>query len=120
MVMPSRWTPISRTTPRYLPGLFTLAQENDLVIGSRYVPGGGTTGCTMSRVLLSQGANGFAKFMLGLKAHDCTAGFRCYRAEVVAGHRIGYDLFQRLFLPGRDGHALRATRLSCRRAADHL
>ena len=55
----------------------------DLGIGSRYVPGGGSTGCTWSRVMLSQGANAFAKFMLGLKAHDCTAGFRCYKAEVL-------------------------------------
>ena len=69
--------------PRYLPGLLALMDGNDLAIGSRYVPGGGTTGCTWSRVVLSRGANGFAKFMLGLKAHDCTAGFRCYKAEVL-------------------------------------
>ncbi len=69
--------------PRYLPGMLALMDENDLAIGSRYVPGGGSTGCTWSRVVLSKGANGFAKFMLGLKAHDCTAGFRCYKAEVL-------------------------------------
>lgn len=69
--------------PRYLPGLLALAGEHDLAIGSRYVKGGGSTGCTMSRILLSRGANGFAKAVLGLKAHDCTAGFRCYRIDVL-------------------------------------
>jgi hypothetical protein len=53
------------------------------VIGSRYVPGGGTLNCSSKRKLLSQGANTFAKVMLGLRAKDCTAGFRCYRREVL-------------------------------------
>ncbi len=69
--------------PRYLPQLLGLMAEHDLGIGSRYVPGGGSTGCSWSRIVLSKGANAFAKFMLGLKAHDCTAGFRCYKAEVL-------------------------------------
>jgi len=69
--------------PRYLPGLLALMSDHDLAIGSRYIRGGGSTGCTWSRVVLSKGANSFAKFMLGLKAHDCTAGFRCYKAEVL-------------------------------------
>jgi len=69
--------------PRYLPGLLNLMTDNDLAIGSRYVPGGGSTGCTWSRILLSKGANAFAKTVLGLKAHDCTAGFRCYRVDVL-------------------------------------
>jgi dolichol-phosphate mannosyltransferase len=69
--------------PRYLPGLLALMGENDLAIGSRYVRDGGSTGCTWSRVLLSKGANAFARSMLGLKARDCTAGFRCYKAEVL-------------------------------------
>jgi hypothetical protein len=57
--------------------------DHDLGIGSRYVPGGGSTGCTFLRIMLSRGANAFAKTMLGLKAHDCTAGFRCYKTEVL-------------------------------------
>mgnify|MGYP005839456243 FL=1 len=68
--------------PRYIPAMLALARECDLVIGSRYVPGGGAEGCTPWRVALSRGANLFAKVMLGLRAHDCTAGFRCYRSEV--------------------------------------
>ena len=69
--------------PRYLPQLLGLMAHYDLGIGSRYVSGGGSTGCTWSRILLSKGANAFAKAMLGLKAHDCTAGFRCYKAPVL-------------------------------------
>jgi dolichol-phosphate mannosyltransferase len=53
------------------------------VIGSRYVRGGGTLNCQPRRKLLSRGANMAARMALGLRAHDCTAGFRCYRAGVL-------------------------------------
>jgi glycosyltransferase involved in cell wall biosynthesis len=69
--------------PRYLPALLALMASYDVGIGSRYVAGGGSTGCSAYRIFMSRGANAFAKFMLGLKAHDCTAGFRCYKAEVL-------------------------------------
>ena len=72
--------------PRYVPAMVDKADQGyDLVIGSRYVPGGGSRGCTLPRILLSWGANAFARIMLGLRAHDTTAGFRCYRREVLAG-----------------------------------
>ena len=72
--------------PRYIPSLADkIGQGYDLVIGSRYVPGGGVSGCTFDRKLLSWGANAFARTMLGLHAHDTTAGFRCYRSEVLEG-----------------------------------
>ena len=70
--------------PRYIPDMVDKIEQGcDLVIGSRYVPGGGTSGCTFDRKVLSWGANAFARFMLGLKANDTTAGFRCYRREVL-------------------------------------
>jgi dolichol-phosphate mannosyltransferase len=70
--------------PRYIPDMVEkIGQGYDLVIGSRYVPGGGTSGCTFDRKLLSWGANAFARTVLGLRAHDTTAGFRCYRREVL-------------------------------------
>ena len=72
--------------PRYIPAMVDkIGQGYDLVIGSRYVRGGGSTGCTFDRKLLSWGANAFARTMLSLRAHDTTAGFRCYRREVLAG-----------------------------------
>lgn len=70
--------------PRYVPAMVDkTGQGYDLVIGSRYVRGGGTSGCTFDRKLLSWGANAFARTMLGLRVHDTTAGFRCYRCEVL-------------------------------------
>lgn len=69
--------------PRYLPDLLALAQTHDVAIGSRYVPGGGARGCTWPRVLLSRWANALARGVLGLHTRDCTAGFRCYRADVL-------------------------------------
>jgi dolichol-phosphate mannosyltransferase len=69
--------------PRYIPAMLAKSQEAHLVIGSRYVRGGGTRFCTWKRRSLSLGANLFAKVMLGLPARDCTAGFRCYHSEVL-------------------------------------
>jgi glycosyltransferase involved in cell wall biosynthesis len=70
--------------PSYIPAMVEkIEQDYDLVIGSRYVRGGGTVGCTLDRKLLSWGANAFARTMLGLQAHDTTAGFRCYRRAVL-------------------------------------
>ncbi len=71
--------------PEKIPELLTKAQQGyDLVIGSRYIPGGQAVECTLPRKMLSWGANAFARVLLGLKAHDTTAGFRCYRHEVLA------------------------------------
>lgn len=64
--------------PRYIPAMLSKSHDANLVIGSRYVRGGGTRYCSWKRRALSQGANLFAKTMLGLPARDCTAGFRCY------------------------------------------
>jgi len=69
--------------PASIPALIAQAVAFDLVIGSRYVPGGSTINCTLARRALSHGANAFARFMLSLDAGDCTAGFRCYRREVL-------------------------------------
>ncbi len=76
--------------PRYIPAMVEMARDGyDLVIGSRYVPGGGTPDFPLQRILLSHGANAFARFMLGLQAHDTTAGFRCYRRHVLESLPLG-------------------------------
>lgn len=75
--------------PRYIPTLLTRSETADLAIGSRYVDGGGTLNCTLARSVLSRSANIFARLALGLRTHDCTAGFRCYRREVLES--IGLD-----------------------------
>lgn len=69
--------------PAYVPGLLAKTEHFDLVIGSRYVPGGGTKGWGLHRRVLSEGANVFARAMLRLSVRDCTAGFRCYTAKAL-------------------------------------
>jgi dolichol-phosphate mannosyltransferase len=70
--------------PSYIPALVALSLDYDLTIGSRYVDGGGTAqDWGAQRRVLSRGANLFARALLGLQARDCTAGFRCYRREVL-------------------------------------
>ena len=69
--------------PRYIPAILTGLTEFDVVIGSRYTPGGGTLYCTAPRKALSRGANLFARTLLSLQAGDATAGFRGYRRRVL-------------------------------------
>jgi dolichol-phosphate mannosyltransferase len=69
--------------PRYVPEMVALSSNNHIVIGSRYVPGGGTARWPLRRQLLSWAANTFARLALGLKAHDVTAGFRLYHRQVL-------------------------------------
>ena len=68
--------------PRYIPAMVTALSSADLVIGSRYVPGGQVL-YPIHRQLLSRGANAFARLTLGLRPNDCTAGFRLYRSRVL-------------------------------------
>jgi glycosyltransferase involved in cell wall biosynthesis len=75
--------------PRYVPAMIAMAEDRQVVIGSRYVDGGGTLNCSWKRVVLSRGANLFARTLLGLKAKDATAGFRLYRREVLASIPLG-------------------------------
>jgi dolichol-phosphate mannosyltransferase len=71
--------------PRYLPSILARAAEPgiDIVIGSRYVPGGGVEGWPLFRRVLSFAANTFARVMLGLRTHDNTGAYRCYSRKVV-------------------------------------
>src|SRR5215472_15646801 len=69
--------------PQYLPDFLTAIEHADLVIGSRYIPGGATPNWSMIRRFISGGGNIFARFMLGIPVHDCTAGYRCYRRQVL-------------------------------------
>ena len=96
--------------PRYIPAMIELSKQKHVVIGSRYVPGGGQRNCTWKRVLLSKGGNFVARSLLGLKAQDATAGFRLYRREVLESiplNRVfssGYSfLVEMLFLCQRRG-----------------
>jgi dolichol-phosphate mannosyltransferase len=64
-----------------LPRLLAICQDNDLVIGSRYVRGGKTQNWPLHRQWLSRGGNIYARIMLGSKLNDMTAGFRVFRTS---------------------------------------
>lgn len=96
--------------PRFIPDMIALSKRMHVVIGSRYVPGGGTKNCTWDRILLSRVGNLVAKTILGLKAMDTTAGFRLYRREVLESIPLdkifssGYSfLVEMLFMCQRRG-----------------
>lgn len=61
-----------------------IAEGADLVIGSRYVTGGGTTDWPIRRQLLSRWGNGYTRRILRVTPRDCTGGYRAYRAESLA------------------------------------
>lgn len=71
--------------PAYLPRLVnTLVQERaDVVLGSRYVPGGGSHNWPWYRKWVSRGGSWYAGWMLGLPQRDLTGGFKCFRREVL-------------------------------------
>lgn len=68
--------------PRYLLPMYECAKQgNDLVIGSRYVEGGGVRNWSYVRRLISRGGSLYAMSVLGLPIKDCTGGFKCWRAS---------------------------------------
>lgn len=69
--------------PRYLPEFLAKIEQADLVIGSRYIPGGSTPNWSLLRRFISGGGNIFARIVLGISIHDYTTGFRCYRRAVL-------------------------------------
>ena len=69
--------------PSDLPRLLEKLNNNGLVIGSRYVDGGGTVNWGMSRRLISKFGNLYARVILGMRVRDITAGFRCYTTEAL-------------------------------------
>jgi dolichol-phosphate mannosyltransferase len=69
--------------PERLPALLDGLAEADLVIGSRYVPGGRTVNWSRLREAISRGGNAYVRLALGVPVHDCTAGYRAYRRQVL-------------------------------------
>ncbi|HEY0118983.1 MAG TPA: polyprenol monophosphomannose synthase [Cellulomonas sp.] len=66
-----------------LPAILARTADADLVIGSRWVPGGAVVNWPLHRQLLSRGANVYTWLAMGLPLRDATAGFRAYRAETL-------------------------------------
>ena len=69
--------------PARLPALLAASREAELVLGSRYVAGGGTVNWGLGRRLLSRGGSFYARTILGLGIRDLTGGFKCFRREVL-------------------------------------
>jgi len=76
--------------PEYIPALRAGMADHDVMIGSRYVPGGGVEGgFTLKRRFMSSGINTYARMMLGLSSRDNSGAFRCYRVSKLA--EIDFD-----------------------------
>jgi dolichol-phosphate mannosyltransferase len=82
--------------PNDLPRLVAAAADADLVLGSRYVAGGGVRNWGLLRRFISAGGSWYARVLLQVRVHDLTGGFKCYRRAVLeaidldAIHAKGY------------------------------
>jgi dolichol-phosphate mannosyltransferase len=70
--------------PKFLPLFIEASLQADVVIGSRYKQGVNVINWPISRLLLSLGANQYARMITGLPISDSTGGFKCFRREVLA------------------------------------
>ena len=83
-------------SPADVPRLVRAATDADLVLGSRYVPGGGVSDWGLLRRVLSRGGSWYARTVLRVDIRDLTGGFKCFRRDVLAGmdldavHAEGY------------------------------
>ena len=68
--------------------LAQLESGANVVIGSRYVPGGGVRNWSLARRILSRTGNWYTEFMLGVGVRDCTSGFRAYRGDIIRSGTI--------------------------------
>lgn len=78
--------------PEQLHRLLEALRTADLVIGSRYVPGGSVVNWPLSRHVLSRGGNLYVRLLLGIRVKDATAGFRLFRREAL--EKIDLDTVQ--------------------------
>ncbi|REK17236.1 MAG: polyprenol monophosphomannose synthase [Planctomycetota bacterium] len=73
--------------PRHLPAMLAGMEggdpPTDVMIGSRYVAGGGVEGWPLHRQIMSRTVNAYARLLLGLRARDCSGAFRCYRVSLL-------------------------------------
>lgn len=99
--------------PEHLPALREALGQNDLVIGSRYIPGGAIKNWPPHRIALSGFANRYIRTITGLRTRDCTSGYRLWRREALAKIPIanaranGYAfLTEMLYQAGRQGYRI--------------
>jgi dolichol-phosphate mannosyltransferase len=100
--------------PKYLPSLVDSLEQADLVIGSRYVSGGGVRNWGLMRRIVSRGGSLFARTVLRLSPHDLTGGFKAWRRDTLAAlpwgelHSGGYVFqIETTFLASRNRARIR-------------
>jgi dolichol-phosphate mannosyltransferase len=76
-------------SPADVPRLIEAAGEADVVLGSRYVAGGGVSDWGLVRRVLSRGGSWYARLVLSVNVHDLTGGFKCFRREVLEALDLG-------------------------------
>jgi len=69
--------------PEELPGMLALLDDHDLVLGSRWVPGGSVENWPLHRLALSRGGNLYTRLALGIRIKDATGGFRAFRSDAL-------------------------------------
>jgi dolichol-phosphate mannosyltransferase len=74
--------------PRYIPALLAGMGRHDVMIGSRYVPGGGTENWPVSRQMMSRAVNGLVRFFFRMGVRDASGAFRCYRVSKLRQVRL--------------------------------
>jgi dolichol-phosphate mannosyltransferase len=67
--------------PRYLPAVLAGMKRKDVMIGSRYIRGGGTENWPLARKVVSLSVNGMVRLLMRIPAHDCSGAYRCYRVS---------------------------------------
>ncbi len=75
--------------PRYLPALLAGMKRCDIMIGSRYVAGGGTVNWPLSRRLISANLNRVVRLLMRIPARDTSGGYRCYRVAKLRQANLG-------------------------------
>jgi dolichol-phosphate mannosyltransferase len=75
--------------PKDVPRLIEAAGDADLVLGSRYVPGGGVENWGLVRRVISAGGSLYARVLLGVPVRDLTGGFKCFRRAVLEAIDLG-------------------------------
>ena len=78
--------------PATIPKMLELATEHDVVLGSRWVPGGGTENWSTFRQWISKGGSFYARQLLGIPIRDVTGGFKCIKREVL--EKVNLDKLQ--------------------------
>jgi dolichol-phosphate mannosyltransferase len=74
--------------PRYLPALLAGMDRHDIMIGSRYVPGGGSENWPLSRQFSSRSVNALVSLLMRIPARDCSGAYRCYRVAKLREVRL--------------------------------